>query len=164
MMNNAIARKAKKGGTIFLLMLGLAGCASIIHGTHQDVGITSAPTGASVTIDNIQSGITPVFAKLTRKNNHIVRIELPGYQPLDLTVTRSVSGWVWGNVAIGGLIGLAVDAISGGMYKLSPEQLSATLNSSPTHASMSKTDDGIYLFVVLKPQSNWERVAQLQVR
>ena len=164
MMNNAIARKAKKGGTIFLLMLGLAGCASIIHGTHQDVGITSAPTGASVTIDNLQSGITPVFAKLTRKNNHIVRIELPGYELLDLTVTHSVSGWVWGNVAIGGLIGLAVDAISGGMYKLSPEQLSATLNASRTHASMSKTDDGIYLFVVLKSQSNWEKVAQLQVR
>jgi PEGA domain len=164
MMNNAIARKAKKGGTIFLLMLGLAGCASIIHGTHQDVGITSEPAGASVTIDNLQSGITPVFAKLTRKNNHIVRIELPGYQPLDLTVTRSVSGWVWGNVAIGGLIGLAVDAISGGMYKLSPEQLSATLSASPTHASISRTDDGIYLFVVMKPQSNWEKVAQLQVR
>jgi PEGA domain len=149
-------------GVFATLTLGLAACASIIHGTHQDVGITSAPTGASVTIDNIRSGNTPVFAKLTRKDNHVVRIELPGYQPLDLTLTRSVSGWVWGNVAAGGFIGLAVDAISGGMYKLSPEQLSATLNATAAHASVAKTGDGLYLVVVLKPQSDWMKVAQLQ--
>ena len=107
-MNKLLTRRIMVG--VFApLILGLAACASIVHGTHQDVGITSVPTGASVSIDNIQSGNTPVFAKLTRKDNHIVRIELPGYQPLDLTLTRSVSGWVWGNVAAGGFIGLAVE-------------------------------------------------------
>jgi hypothetical protein len=141
----------------------MAGCGSIIHGTRQDIGISSAPTGAAVTIDNLQSGTTPVIAKLTRKENHIVRVELPGYLPTDLTLTHSVSGWVWGNVAFGGLIGLAVDAISGGMYKLSPDQLSAML-AGPIHASVSKTEDGIYLVVVLKPQQDWLKIAQLQAR
>ena len=84
----------------------LSACCSIIHGTHQDVGISSVPTGAAVKIDNIASGNTPVIAKLTRKDNHIVRVELPGYQPQDLTLTHSVSGWVWGNIVFGGLIGL----------------------------------------------------------
>jgi hypothetical protein len=157
-MNNVVVRSV-----ILMLTLGLAACASIMHGTHQDVSITSAPTGATVTIDGLQSGNTPVIAKLTRKANHIVRIELPGYQPYDLTLTHSVSGWVWGNIAIGGLIGLGVDAISGGMYKLTPEQLSATLATS-MHASVSKTSDGIYLFAVLNPQPDWVKVAQLQVR
>jgi hypothetical protein len=34
---------------------------------------------------------------------------------------------VWGNIVFGGIIGLAVDAITGGLYKLAPEQVSAQL-------------------------------------
>ena len=149
-------------GLALLSTLALASCASIIHGTHQEVGITSVPIGAAVTIDNVQSGKTPFVATLTRKDSHFVRISLPGYQPFGLTLTSSVSGWVWGNIVFGGLIGLAVDAIDGGMYKLTPEQLSATLSSG--QASLSKRADGIYLVVVLKPQSDWVKVAQLQPR
>jgi hypothetical protein len=160
-LKNTITRQVTVGSFALLFTLGLGACASIIHGTHQDVGITSEPTGAAVTIDNLHSGNTPVIAKLTRKDNHIVRIELPGYQPIDLTLTRSVSGWVWGNIAVGGLIGLAVDAIDGGMYKLSPDQLSATL-SAGSRASVSKTSDGICLIAVLKPENDWVKIAQLQ--
>ena len=141
------------------LVVSLTGCCSIIHGTRQDVGISSAPTGAMVKIDNVSSGNTPVVAKLTRKDNHFVRVELSGYQPFDMTLTRSVSGWVWGNIVFGGLIGLAVDAIDGAFYNVSPEQVSATL--AATHASVSKTGDGIYLFAVLKAQPGWVKVGQL---
>jgi hypothetical protein len=142
------------------LVVSLTGCCSIIHGTRQDVGISSAPTGAMVKIDNVSSGNTPVVAKLTRKDNHFVRVELSSYQPFDMTLTRSVSGWVWGNIVFGGLIGLAVDAIDGAFYNLSPEQVSATLAAN--HASVSKTGDGIYLFAVLKPEPGWVKVGQLQ--
>ena len=142
------------------LVVSLTGCCSIIHGTRQDVGISSAPTGAMVKIDNVSSGNTPVVAKLTRKDNHFVRVELSGYQPFDMSLTRSVSGWVWGNIVFGGLIGLAIDAIDGAFYNLSPEQVSATLAAN--HASVSKTGDGIYLFAVLKPEPGWVKVGQLQ--
>jgi hypothetical protein len=142
------------------LVVSLAGCCSIIHGTRQDVGISSAPTGAIVKIDNVPSGNTPVVAKLTRKDNHFVRVELSGYQPFDMTLTRSVSGWVWGNIVFGGLIGLAVDAIDGAFYKLSPEQVSATLAANP--ASVRKASDGIYLFAVLNAEPEWVKVGQLQ--
>ena len=140
--------------------VALGGCCSIIHGTKQDVGISSAPTGATVRIDNVPSGNTPLVAKLTRKDTHIVHVELPGYQPFDATVTRGVSGWVWGNIVFGGLIGLAVDAIDGGMYNLTPEQVSATLSAN--HASGTRTPDGVYLFAVLQPDPSWQKVGQLQ--
>jgi PEGA domain len=159
-MNKAIARHIMLGGIALFLT---AGCATIIHGTRQDVGISSAPTGASVTIDNLQSGTTPTFSKLRRKENHVVRISLPGYQPMDLMLTSSVSGWVWGNVAIGGLVGLAVDAISGGMYKLSPADLSAALNANSA-GTLRKSGDGIYVIAVLKPEASWVKVAQLETR
>lgn len=103
-----------------------------------------------------------MIAKLSRSDNHIVRIQMDGYQPFDATITRSVSGWVWGNLVFGGLIGLAVDAISGGLYKLTPEQVSAQMFT--VHASVDKRGDGIYMLVVLRPAPGWVKVAQLQRR
>jgi hypothetical protein len=113
------------------LIFLLSGCATIMHGTTQSIGISSTPTGASVSVDNIAHGQTPVVAPLSRKDNHIVKVELAGYQPFEATVTRSVSGWVAGNLVFGGLIGLGVDALSGGLYTLGPEQITATLLASP---------------------------------
>lgn len=145
------------------LMLGalaLSACASIMHGTSQDIGISSSPTGAKVMIDNQQGANTPYVAKLSRKDNHIVKIDLDGYQPAELTLTKSVSGWVWGNIVFGGLIGLAVDAISGGLYNLTPEQLQATLAATKT--SLAPTKTGIYVVLVKKPSRDWVKVGQLQ--
>lgn len=153
---------ALRRATVAVATISLFGCCSIIHGTRQDVGISSSPTGALVKIDNVQSGNTPVIAKLTRKDNHYVRIEMPGCQPYETTLTRSVSGWVWGNIVFGGLIGLAVDAIDGSLYKLTPEQMSATLAAN--HASIATTGDGIYLVAVLKPEPGWVKVGQLAAR
>jgi hypothetical protein len=62
-------------------------------------------------------------------------------------------------VVFGGLVGLAVDAISGGMYKLNPDQITASL-SNPLAAT--KPADGVYLFAVLKPEADWEKVGQLK--
>jgi len=140
----------------------LSSCASIMHGTSQDIGISSSPTGAKVTIDNQQGANTPYVAKLSRKDNHIVKIDLEGYQPAELTLTKSTSGWVWGNIVFGGLIGLAVDAISGGLYNLNPEQLQATLAQSKT--SVAPTKSGIYVILVRKASPQWARIGQLHRR
>jgi len=136
------------------------GCASIMHGTSQDVGISSSPTNANVTVDKVAQGQTPVVAKFSRKDNHIVRLELDGYAPAEMTLTRSVSGWVWGNVVFGGLIGLAVDAISGGLYKLTPAQLQGTL--ARQGASIAPAKDGVYVVLVKAPEAEWVKVGQLR--
>jgi predicted small secreted protein len=146
--------------TLVACSLALTACASIMHGTHQDIGISSTPTSASVTIDNAASGQTPYVAKLSRKDNHIIHIAADGYQPADLTLTRSVSGWVWGNLLFGGLIGLAVDAISGGLYKLTPDQLNATL--AKQSASVARTKDGLYVVLVPAAEKGWLKVGQLR--
>jgi hypothetical protein len=73
---------------------------------------------------------------------------------------RSVSGWVWGNIVFGGLIGLAVDAIDGGLYNLTPNQVSGQLLADT--AEVVLTGDGMYVAVVLAPQPGWEKVGQLE--
>ena len=156
LLTGAIMRK-------LLAIIGITSitaCASIMHGTSQDVGISSTPTGATVTIDNQSTGQTPYIAHLARKDNHVVKLELPGYAPAELTLTRKTSGWVWGNIVFGGIIGLAVDAMTGGLYNLTPEQLSATLASQK--ASVAPTKDGFFVVLVRRANPNWTKIAQLK--
>ena len=138
----------------------LAACGTIMHGTSQDIGISSSPTNAQVTVDSQPAGQTPYVAKLSRKKNHIISLNVPGYERADLTVTRGTSGWVWGNLVFGGLIGLGVDAVSGGLYKLTPDQLTGTL--AKQGASVAPTKDGIYVVMVKAVDPSWVKVGQLE--
>ena len=136
------------------------GCATIMHGSSQKIGISSSPTGAKVSVDNVSFGTTPLFVSLKRGDDHIVTIELEGYQKVQLTITKSVSGWVWGNILFGGLIGLAIDAGSGGLYELSPEQFNAELKKESIGSTIKK--DGIYILTVLHPDPNWQKISTLK--
>ena len=140
--------------------IALVGCASIMHGTSQQIGIGSTPSGAKVTVGGQSFGTTPTIANLKRGDNHIVKIEMEGYLPYETTLTKKVSGWVWGNIVFGGLIGLAVDAISGGLYNLSPEQIQATLAKEGS-AQIQLKDDSLYVFVTLDPDPSWTKVGQM---
>ena len=148
--------KIVKTATTFLLgfstLTSLTSCATIMHGTRQSVGIASNPSNASVWVDKIYSGNTPVIIDMSRKDNHIVRIELDGYQPYEATFSRQLSGWVFGNIVFGGVIGLAVDAISGGLYMLTPEQVQAELRSN--HMAYSKKSNDSYIRLLSKLQPN----------
>ena len=143
----------------------LTGCATIMHGTSQDIGFQSSPTNAKVLVDGLPMGNTPVVAKLSRKDNHIVKMNLDGYQPFEATLTRGTSGWVWGNIVFGGLIGLAVDAMSGGLYNLTPNQISGQLSGGvipqgkPPTAMITK--DGIFITVVMHADPAWKRIGSL---
>src|SRR5699024_1078949 len=85
-----------------------------------------------------------------------------GYMPFEATFTRSVSGWVWGNIVFGGLIRLAIDAINGGMYKLTPEQLQADLKEEKKSTAFIQQEDQLYLKVVLAVDPSWEKVGTLK--
>lgn len=138
----------------------LCSCATIVNGTYQKISVSSTPTGASVTVDGVNVGGTPVILELKRKDDHMVRLTMDGYQPFEMPITCSVSGWVWGNILFGGLIGLAVDAGTGGMYKLTPEQIHAQMGNAGTGTVVQ--DGDIYVAVVLVPDPSWERIGYLQ--
>ncbi len=143
----------------FSALTSLASCATIMHGTKQTVGISSNPSNASVWVDRMYICNTPCIVEMTRKDNHIVTIQLEGYQVYEAMFTRKFSGWVFGNIVFGGVIGLAVDAISGGIYKLTPDQIQAELCSNNLAYSTQSSDSCIV--VVLQPDPSWEKVGNL---
>ena len=141
-----------------LASLMMAGCATIMQGSKQQVGISSSPSGATIFVDDQRVGTTPATVPLARKSAHTVRLELAGYQPYEIALSRRTSGWVWGNLVFGGLPGLAVDAITGGLYRLTPEDVQGTLT---TRTAMS---DVMMVRVVLSADPSWEKIGQLARR
>ena len=106
----------------------LVGCATIMHGgSDQTVGISSTPSGATVIVDNTERGVTPLSIDLKRSEPHTFKFQMEGYKEASATTSKEVSGWVWGNIVFGGLIGLVVDFASGGVYRIAPENVHAVL-------------------------------------
>ena len=155
-------RPAARIALVFAAAFGSASCASIMHGTTQEVAVGSSPTAAHVSVNGIEQGTTPVVLDLKRKDRHVIKVEADGYQPYEMALTRSVSGWEWGNLVFGGVVGLAVDAITGGMYKLSPEQVQAQLAASGEAADVSRDGDQLVLLVVLRPDPSWAWVGRME--
>ena len=144
-----------------LLFTLLTGCATIMNGSRQSVGISISPTNANVWLDRVYVGNSPLIIEMTRKDSHFVMIELEGYQPYEITFTRQASGWAFGNIifGVGGIIGLAVDAVSGGLYKLTPDQIQAELRSN--NSGYAKTSSQSYITIVLEPNPAWEKIGNL---
>jgi hypothetical protein len=111
--------------------VSLQACATVLNGTTQKIGITSTPTGAEVTIDHQQRIMTPAALELARDRSHTLDFKKEGYQDEAFVVTSSTSGWVLGNVIVGGLIGVAIDLASGGGRKLSHDSVHVTLTPLP---------------------------------
>ncbi len=143
-----------------LPLILLSSCASIIHGTRQSVGISSYPTNAEVWVDNKFIGRSPAIVELTRKDNHVVKIMLDGYQPYEAVLTHEISGWVFGNIVFGGLIGLAVDAISGGLYQLTPDQVQVEMHREKM--ASSKKSDELYIAAVMIADPTWKKIGHLE--
>lgn len=150
----------KSGGILMLSAVMLTGCATIMHGTKQTVGINSNPSNAWVWVDGNYLGNTPIVVEMTRKDNHRVYIELPGYQPYEAIFTKQMSGWVFGNLAFGGVIGLGVDALTGGIYVLTPEIIQAEMRS--TNVAYSKQTADSYIAIVMEPDPSWKKIGNLQ--
>ena len=113
---------------VIVTLVTVTGCATIMNrGGNQRVLINSMPHGATATIDGVITITTPGEVSLKRSKSHVVRIEKEGYQPSTMMIDNELSGWVFGNILIGGLIGLAIDMGTGGGFKLDPDTINVTL-------------------------------------
>ncbi len=104
------------------------GCATIVHGTTQDIPVSSKPEGAIAKTSSGMECTTPCKLTLKRKEDHTITIKKDGYEEHMVTCQHVVSGAVAGNILAGGLVGWGIDAMSGGQYRLVPESISVELH------------------------------------
>ena len=115
-----------------LLLVLSCGCATIINGPRQMIVFTSEPDGATILINNSPHGVTPASIMVETKQDHGVVLRKDGYRHHVSELRRKVSGWTFGNLLFGGIIGFIVDAISGANFELEPKAIHAILEPAAT--------------------------------
>ena len=83
-------------------------CATITRRSKQRIPVTSDLVGATVIVNGIQQGVTPLEIRLPRKKKgQVIRIESPGYNPIEIRLKRKMSaGPIAGNVLMGLIPGM----------------------------------------------------------
>lgn len=134
------------GVAAVVAVVGIQGCASIVGESRYPVAVSSAPAGASFEITDkngtvVHAGNTPSTVTLKSGKGYftgqtyLLRFKKEGYPDKTVELDSSLSGWYWGNLLIGGLVGmLIVDPLTGAMYKL-PEFASADMGKPLADAS-----------------------------
>jgi hypothetical protein len=137
--------RKSSGFLVVLVLLTITNCATITRGTTDVLVIESEPAGARVTTSTGLAGKTPCSFTCSRKGGFVVKIELDGYETVEVQVNSKVAGagaaGMAGNVLLGGFIGAAVDAGSGAMRDLVPNPIKVKLVpvKKPTDAQPSPT-------------------------
>lgn len=125
------------------LILQATGCASITSGRKASVTIQSNVPNAHVVIQNkkgetVATVNAPAVVQLDRGYKYFwparytATVEAPGYQAEQFEIKSKVNPWTYGNIVLGGPIGLAVDDATGAMWK--PAQESYVQNLKPMEA------------------------------
>ena len=121
-----------------VIAFGAAGCATIFNGTHQNMLVASEPSGAAIFVNGMKVGETPETIKLSHRHSVTITISMPGYKTKTMKLTRSIDGWFWGNILLGGVIGMVVDASTGAMYTFSPSKINEKLKKDDLSIGITK--------------------------
>lgn len=114
-----------------LVAFTISGCSTITTGTTHELAITSSPSGANCRAsrdDKVIGAVNPtpgslIVGKSTR--DMVINCTLPGHQAGVSVVKADFQAWTLGNLLIGGVVGVAVDAASGALGKYPPSVMVA---------------------------------------
>lgn len=103
----------------------LNSCATIWHGTQQEIAIKTNQPEAQVLVDNLYHGKGNQVVKLARDEDHIIEV-VPVKGPARTTkLERSLSLALLYNllIPVGSTVGAIIDFISGACYEFDSEQV-----------------------------------------
>lgn len=119
---------------IAVAMFGLAvsGCATVTRGTTNQVTVNSEPAGAeAMTSTGLVCPMTPCTWEIARKTEFTVTFKKQGYQTQQVPVGTKIAGsgaaGFAGNVLVGGIVGMGVDAATGATLEHFPNPVFVTL-------------------------------------
>lgn len=167
-----------------VLLVGLstwaiAGCATIVSDSSYPLAVNSMPDGAYFTVTDrdgieVNRGTTPQTVELKagggyfKAQTYTIVLSKEGFEDQIVSVRSSMDGWYWGNILIGGLIGmLIVDPITGAMYKL-PETVAINMDGTPVEdpeaeeAAVTATARNLEILVASIDELSDEQRALLQ--
>ncbi|MFG3592892.1 PEGA domain-containing protein [Bradyrhizobium sp. RDI18] len=116
------------------LAVPCVGCASVTRGTTENISISSTPSGATAEITGLDvptACVTPCVVVAKRSADITVTVNKEGYEPQIIPLTKEVPGTgaagFAGNILLGGLVGMGVDAATGAALDHKPNPVIVTL-------------------------------------
>lgn len=102
--------------------IALDGCAIIVSGPSQPIKVSTAPeAGADCTLTNPRGQwhvVSPGEVRVLRsKYDMKITCTKDGWSSEPGTIPSKFNGWVLGNVLIGGIVGIIIDASNGASSK-----------------------------------------------
>ncbi|TIL73102.1 MAG: translation initiation factor 2 [Mesorhizobium sp.] len=123
--------------------VAMTGCASVVRGTTDKVSINSEPPDSTIRTSLGHScPSSPCTVEVSRKEGFTAFAEKEGYKPGSLYIGTSMSGkgaaGLAGNILVGGLVGVGVDAMTGATLDHSPNPALITLIPTDAPGESSK--------------------------
>jgi hypothetical protein len=116
------------------IALPCVGCASVTRGTTENISISSTPAGATAEISGLDiptACVTPCVVQAKRNADITVTVNKEGYEPQIIPLTKEIPGTgaagFAGNVLLGGVVGMGVDAVTGAALDHKPNPVIVTL-------------------------------------
>lgn len=121
---------------ISLIAPTLAGCGTIVRGTTETVTVNAVPMDAAIKTSNGRyCPRSPCTFEVDRKEAFTAFAEHPEYHPGSMEIKTKVSGegaaGMAGNVLLGGVIGIGVDAATGATLDHYPNPAMIVLERRP---------------------------------
>lgn len=154
--------------SLFAASSMLTGCASILGGGgSQGLEVTSLPSGAQIQVRDssgktTQTAMTPCRLQLDRGKgffqaaSYTIHATANGSER-DVPVNPGLNPWYFGNILIGGVLGMViVDPLTGAMWIL-PDKVNVDFNApviapaNPRAAVNNSPDDGSKPRLVMAP-------------
>ena len=112
---------------VMVLVLTIAGCATLFKGSTENVSFASDPEKAAVFINGTYFGDTPFELNLQSNDNYTVEFRKDGYTGKTVLINNKVGiGWVVLDIFTG-FVPVVIDAITGDWKYLDTTDVNAAL-------------------------------------
>ena len=127
---------------ILALSVMLGGCASVTRGTTENISISSTPSGVEAVVSGLEvptTCMTPCSVVVKRNADVSITFQKEGYEPQIVPLSRDIqtggaAGFA-GNLLLGGVVGMGVDAATGAATDHKPNPVIVTMQpSAPARA------------------------------
>ena len=121
--------RAKRSLLIPPLIIILSGSGTLMGGTTQTISVATVPSSATLTtVPSSGQFTTPASLELERKNSYTLVATRDGYTEARAQLQRKMrTGPLLADIFLTGLLGVIVDAATGGWYQLTPENVTISL-------------------------------------
>ncbi|MBI5141789.1 MAG: hypothetical protein HZA20_06300 [Nitrospirae bacterium] len=109
------------------LMAMFTGCASMIHGTSENLSVNSLEKGTTIFIDGTPRGYDSAMAQVKKGKPHEIRVAKQGCQDVSIMSSERFDATSLLGILIDfGILTIPIDMMAGGAWKVEPNTYTVT--------------------------------------